>query len=86
MTESAVHAALVWAVFALAAITFTSLLRLNAPYGRHYAGTGWGPEIPNRAGWIVMELPATLVYARKKSRKWSSLRYTCHLKIMLQSL
>ena len=63
MTESAVHAALVWAVFALAAVTFASLLRLNAPYGRHYPGTGWGPEIPNRAGWIVMELPTTLVFA-----------------------
>ena len=63
MTEAAVHAALVWAVFALAAVTFASLLRLKAPYGRHYPGTGWGPEIPNRTGWIVMELPATLVFA-----------------------
>ena len=63
MTEAAVHAALVWAVFVLAAVTFAALLRLRAPYGRHYPGTGWGPEVPNRTGWIVMELPATLVFA-----------------------
>ena len=63
MTEAAVHGTLVWAVFALAAVTFVSLLRLRAPYGRHYPGTGWGPEISNRTGWIVMELPATLVFA-----------------------
>ena len=63
MTEPAVHATLVWAVFALAAITFATLLRIKAPYGRHNPGTGWGPEIPNRTGWIVMELPATLVFA-----------------------
>ena len=63
MTESALHSALVWAVFALAIVTFASLLRLKAPYGRHYPGTGWGPEISNRTGWIVMELPATVAFA-----------------------
>ena len=63
MTEAVLHSTLVWAVFALAALTFASLLRLRAPYGRHYPGTGWGPEISNRTGWIVMELPATLVFA-----------------------
>ena len=63
MTEAAVHATLVWVVFALAALAFASLLRFRAPYGRYYPGTGWGPEISNRTGWIVMELPATLVFA-----------------------
>lgn len=63
MSESAVHTALVWAILALAAVTFAALLRLRAPYGRHYSGRGWGPEISNRTGWIVMELPATLVFA-----------------------
>lgn len=33
MTETAFHRALVWAVFALAALTFMVLLRLTAPYG-----------------------------------------------------
>lgn len=63
MTEEAAHGALVWAIFAMAAVTFAALLRLKAPYGRHYAGGGWGPEVPNRTGWIVMELPAPLAFA-----------------------
>ena len=63
MTEQTFHAALVWAVFAIAVLTFVTLMRLTAPYGRHYSGSGWGPEIPNRAGWVVMELPATALFA-----------------------
>lgn len=62
MTEAAIHRALVWAVFATAILTFAMLLRLTAPYGRHYSGRGWGPEMSNRAGWIVMELPATVLF------------------------
>ena len=62
MTETTLHRALVWAVFALAALTMPALLRFKAPYGRHYGGTGWGPAIPNKLGWIVMELPATILF------------------------
>ena len=62
MTEATFHRTIVWAVFALAALTFTALLRLRAPYGRHYGGSGWGPAVPNRLGWIVMELPATVLF------------------------
>ncbi len=47
--------------FALAAVTFVALLRLTAPYGRHVRG-GWGPTVPNRWGWILMEAPAVLVF------------------------
>ena len=50
-------------MFGLAVATFASLLRLRAPYGRHYAGRGWGPDIPDRVGWIVMELPAPAFFA-----------------------
>ena len=63
MTEQSFHAVLVWAVFAVAVLTFVSLLRIRAPYGRHYSGRGWGPAMSNRAGWIVMELPATILFA-----------------------
>ncbi len=70
MTEAAVHATLVWAVFALAAVTFVTLLRMKAPYGRHYTGRGWGPDIPNRAGWIVMESPAT--WCSRASTRWAT--------------
>jgi 3-oxo-5-alpha-steroid 4-dehydrogenase 1 len=30
------------------------LLKIPAPYGRH-ARTGWGPSMPARAGWMLME-------------------------------
>ena len=68
MTEQSFHAVLVWAVFAVAVLTFVSLLRIRAPYGRHYSGRGWGPAMSNRAGWIVMELPATILFAASTSR------------------
>lgn len=63
VTEQTFHGVLVWAVFAIAVLAFASLLRLNAPYGRHYSGRGWGPEMSNRVGWVVMELPATVLFA-----------------------
>jgi 3-oxo-5-alpha-steroid 4-dehydrogenase 1 len=47
-------------MFVMAPIIFLSLLFFSAPYGRH-ARHGFGPSIPNRWGWILMELPAVLV-------------------------
>lgn len=41
----------------LAVIVFIALQRLTAPYGINYS-TAWGPSIPNRPAWILMELPA----------------------------
>lgn len=35
---------------------------LTAPYGRHMR-SGFGPTIPNRTGWIVMELVSPLAFA-----------------------
>ena len=63
LTERTFHGVLVWAVFAMAVLTCAALLRLSAPYGRHYSGFGWGPEISNRVGWVVMEMPATVIFA-----------------------
>src|SRR5262245_58144323 len=34
---------------------------VKAPYGRH-ARAGWGPTIPSRAGWVLMEAPASLAF------------------------
>ena len=62
MPEEEFHDALVWVVFGTAALTFVSLRFFAAPYGRHYSGRGWGPHVPNRAGWVVMELPSTLLF------------------------
>ena len=46
--------------FALCPIVLLSLLWVTAPYGRHYQ-SGWGPTLPNRTAWALMELPAILV-------------------------
>jgi len=62
MTEIQVHGYLILATFALAALTFMALLRVTAPYGRHLR-SGWGPTIPARIGWVVMESPAVLLFA-----------------------
>ncbi len=55
------HSWLVWTQIALAAVTFIALMFTTAPYGRHLRG-GWGPTIPGRVGWILMEAPAVLVF------------------------
>ena len=62
MSEERLHGMLIWAVLAMAAVTFPYLLRRSAPYGRHYAGTGWGPHVSARLAWIVMELPAPALF------------------------
>jgi protein-S-isoprenylcysteine O-methyltransferase Ste14 len=60
VTEPAVYAGILYAWFAIAAVTVVALRFLSAPYGRHMRA-GWGPSITSRAGWIVMEMPAALV-------------------------
>ncbi len=44
----------------LALLVFILLFVISAPYGRH-ARRGFGPLIPVRAGWLVMEAPASLL-------------------------
>lgn len=55
------HQLLVYGVLAAAPLTLVVLLFLSAPYGRHMRD-GWGPTLPNRWGWILMECPAVLVF------------------------
>jgi hypothetical protein len=52
-------AALAW--IGLAFVLFPIQLFVTAPYGRH-THRGWGPRIPNRAGWIAMELVSLVVF------------------------
>ncbi len=80
MAEAPIHRIVVWAVIALAAVTFICLLRIAAPFGRHNTGSGWGPQISNRLGWVVMELPATFLFAAiffngEASRHWAPLAF-----------
>ena len=61
MAESRLHFILVLAMFAAAAATALALFWIVAPYGRHRRA-GWGPTLPARVGWILMESPAVLFY------------------------
>ncbi len=56
------YRALVLLELALAALTFVGLRFVTAPYGRHGRG-GWGPTVPARLGWLIMESPAPLLFA-----------------------
>jgi 3-oxo-5-alpha-steroid 4-dehydrogenase 1 len=61
VSEAAFHAWATWAEFILAGAALAALVFVAAPYGRH-GQPGWGPAIPNSLGWVVMELPAVLVF------------------------
>ena len=62
MGEHVLFPWLLAAWIALAAIVLVVLLRISAPYGRH-SRSGWGPTLPAKAGWVLMELPAVVVPA-----------------------
>lgn len=62
MSGADLHRTLVLAEVGLAAVTFGALWLVVAPYGRH-ARPGWGPTLPARAGWLLMESPAWLLFA-----------------------
>ena len=49
-------------VYVLAAVSFVALLFFPAPYGRHDTGKS-GPKIDTRLAWVIMEAPASLVFA-----------------------
>lgn len=53
---------IVYIWIAIAIFIFPVVIHIIAPYGRH-ATKKWGTMIDNRAGWILMEMPALLVFA-----------------------
>jgi len=56
--ESLNFISLLWT--SLAVLVFYILFRVSAPYGRHNR-KGWGPVIPNRWGWFLMESPTVFL-------------------------
>jgi len=60
MSETALYTGLLWGMVLTGVAVFVVLFFVPAPYGRHQRH-GWGPRIPSRVGWVVMEAPAVLV-------------------------
>lgn len=46
----------------VAVVTFVVLQWVTAPYGRH-SSDGWGPQLPNKLGWILMEAPSLILFS-----------------------
>lgn len=53
------HDILVAVHLGLAPLTLLILVFISAPYGR-FVRAGWGPTVPGRLGWVVMETPAVV--------------------------
>lgn len=62
MSEADLHRMLTLATFALAGAVFWILGKTTAPYGRHQR-SGWGPSMPVRLGWVLMEAPSVFLFA-----------------------
>ena len=56
------YAGAVLAIAVFGALTFPLLFWITAPYGRHFR-EGWGPTLPARLGWVLMEAPSPLGFA-----------------------
>jgi hypothetical protein len=44
-----------------AVLTFAATMTINAPYGRYSTSKGWGPLIPARFAWFIMECPNLII-------------------------
>ena len=62
LVSRATYETLTLVTFGLAVVTFVALRFVVAPYGRH-TRRGWGPTLPDRVGWAVMESPSLLYFS-----------------------
>ena len=58
--DIAIFETFVWSWIGLALAVFILLMFITAPYGRH-TKTTWGPLVPNRLGWVIMEVFVVVV-------------------------
>ncbi len=62
--DSAWYSAVLVVYAVVGAATLLATSRMPAPYGRHLPDPGaFGPTLPARIGWILMELPAPLCFS-----------------------
>jgi 3-oxo-5-alpha-steroid 4-dehydrogenase 1 len=61
VNESVLHQWATWTQIGLGVVTFVALFVISAPYGRH-GRPGWGPTLPARLGWVLMESPSCLFF------------------------
>lgn len=60
MTENTFYT-IVYVWLGLGVVVSPLLLKIPAPYGRH-TRPGWGITVPNHLGWLIMELPALVIF------------------------
>ena len=61
MTQDTLYNIVLITWLVVAAATVPYLLFVAAPYGRH-TREGWGPKIPNKLGWVLMEAPSPVTF------------------------
>lgn len=59
MSQEAFHIFL-WAMSAVALVVFVALYFVRAGYGI-FRTAQWGPSVPNKLGWVLMEAPVFIV-------------------------
>ena len=60
MTEFSIFRILLISSFVIAVGIFIALFFVSAPYGRHVR-RGWGYQLPNWLGWLVMESVSAII-------------------------